>query len=154
MMEGDLFLSAGSCVPSVDEVRARMRSGAELWQLLTSARRRACGVDVEPGEFLMPRQVVDAVVVVATGPGASHVPRWRVLEEMWGTHDTGNTPPWVRDYMAGVSGDKGGTYYEQADIEQRPEVVVPLRVVSSLHQALEDLSALVRLFTSRLSNRL
>lgn len=134
VMEGDLFLAHGKQLPSADKLRERMGNGARLWAMLTSAERRAMGVDVRPGEYLMPAQVIEATVDAKSG-----APRWRVLAELMGLHDTGNTPPWIVDYLHGLVGNGGETYYDAKDLTQRADLVVPLRIAESVSSALRTL---------------
>lgn len=134
VMEGDLFLAHEKQLPDADKMRERMGDGARLWSLLTSPQRRAMGVDVRAGEYLMPAQVIEATVDAKTG-----VPRWRVLAELMGLHDMGNRPPWVEEYLHGLVGSGGEIYYDAKDLSQRADVVVPLRIAESMSSALRTL---------------
>lgn len=134
VMEGDLFLAHQNQVPSIDAVRRRMSAGASLWAVLTSPQRRKLVADVHPGDYLMPYQVLEAVVDAATGR-----PRWQQIVEMTGLHDAGVRPSWVDDWLKGSCNDKGVIYRDRQD---QARGSLELRLISSMSEAIEEIDRL------------
>jgi len=131
MLEGDLFLAYQSTLPPQSEVEHRVRMGCDLWSLLTSEARRSRGIRVAPDEYLMPMEVVKAVVDQET-----QLLRWKVLAEYTGLHATGETPPWVTEFMNGIA----NTHVDEAD--KGRDDIAEFRVVDSIDEALEKMSEL------------
>lgn len=135
MMEGDLFVSRGSRLPGVEEIRKRMSHGASLYMVLTSNERRRLGIKVVVGEYLMPQQVMEAVVDEKTTKR-----RWKVLMDIVGVHDEGMRPAVVQEYLSGLDGRGGDTIYRDDKDQMRD--TTPLRLVQTMGEAFQCLDTL------------